>query len=139
MKLRFINTNSCPVCNEHTVVAESIEFECGHDRKMSRKIRQHTNGQQWEKRQFLCGCVISHIPNFDSSYVTTECGNSEDKKELEKEREEINKQIDSLRKKISDLPAFKQRPVETPQKQQTKQCKKETSWNEKASWNEDFK
>jgi hypothetical protein len=90
MKLLHITQNCCPVCKESFVVNESIEVDSYNK---PAKIRHHTNGQQWETRKFLCGCVISHIPNFSCSYVTSECSYAPDLKDLEKLRREIRGKI----------------------------------------------
>lgn len=65
--LRNMNIVECPCCG---AVPVKIELEVAHDQKT---IRQHVNGQRWERVTFLCGCSLEWSPNFGRAEVKIAC------------------------------------------------------------------
>jgi hypothetical protein len=92
MNLKFLKTEKCPTCGCSTIISESIKAEMD-----TQKLSTHCNGELWETREFLCGCVINYIPNFQKEVVNKyyHCQNDPDiiknEKELKKVKNEINK------------------------------------------------
>lgn len=63
MQLRHIKKTNCPHCGAHAV-GERI-------------TGQHTNGQQFESREFKCGLIIEFVPNYGEERERSECPKSE--------------------------------------------------------------
>ena len=124
IKFRHLKVDQCPTCGNSTVVGEYIDTSNHYRRDRERQIREHTNGQRWESREFLCGCVLQWCPNYGSPEVRTVCPKhpvvvqyyKDQEKLAEKERElhEMRRELQSvdsdvkhevnqqLRKKCSD-------------------------------------
>lgn len=83
MHLEFIKNLSCPSCGCTTIIKEEREIDTF---RVKPRIRMHSNGQCWEKRQFLCGTSISHIPNYSSSTATIRCGKESSETKLRREK-----------------------------------------------------
>jgi hypothetical protein len=73
--LNYIKTNKCPYCGCMEIVEESVKRSWD---KKNPTIRKHISGGTWEKRGFLCGTIISYIPNYGKDLATdaVECGYS---------------------------------------------------------------
>ena len=124
IKFRHLKVDQCPTCGNSTVVSERIDTSSHYRRDRERQIREHTNGQRWELREFLCGCVVQWCPNYGSPEVMAVCPKhpvvvqyyKDHEKLAEKERElhEMRRELQSvdsdvkhevnqqLRKKCSD-------------------------------------
>lgn len=81
MRLRFVETDRCPVCGCDLVVYEEVETEI---RGGERKIREHANGGRWETRVFACGYKVAYCPNFLREEQKDGC--KRDPEYLERER-----------------------------------------------------
>lgn len=60
MEFQNLKQMECPVCGCNIIASESLEIDS------LGKIREHTNGERWEKRQFACGQIVTHVPNYRS-------------------------------------------------------------------------
>jgi hypothetical protein len=96
--IRHLTTPVCPTCFA-APYQEGVEVYWGTNEGV---INVHANGQRWEWRQFLCGCRVMWIPNFEKAEVVRgyECSNSpEVKQRTEKRRvaaQQLRALIDSL-------------------------------------------
>lgn len=97
MNLKHLKETSCPVCGDSVIVKEEVEMD-----RFNKKVRQHCNGQMWEKRTFSCGQTIKWIPNFSKSELDeySQCTNNEKYQMKMKKREDalslVKTYIDSL-------------------------------------------
>ena len=97
MNLKHLKETSCPVCGDRVIAKEEVEMD-----RFNKKVRQHCNGQIWEKRTFSCGQTIKWIPNFSRSELDeySQCRNDKEYQEKIKKREEalslVKDYIDSL-------------------------------------------
>jgi hypothetical protein len=73
VNLKHIKEVSCPICGDSVITKEEIEMD-----RFNKKLRQHCNGQMWEKRTFSCGQSIKWIPNFSCSELDeySQCTNN---------------------------------------------------------------
>jgi len=86
MKLKSLKEEKCPICGCNTIVQESVDMDTIFDRN---KIRTHANGGRWEHRKFACGLRLSYIPNFGKSEIDSYSVCRNDKKHIEKEKNEL--------------------------------------------------
>lgn len=84
MNLKYLKEMSCPICGDSVIAKEEIEMD-----QFNKKVRQHCNGQIWEKRTFGCGQSIKWIPNFSKSELDeySQCTNNDKYKLKVKNRE----------------------------------------------------
>lgn len=97
MNFTNLKTEKCPTCGAEPYM-EGVEVEWGTDGK----IMRHVNGQRWEWRQFLCGCRVGWVPNFERSEVLRghDCRHSPEVRARELKRE---KAAEQLRKTVESL------------------------------------
>jgi len=93
--LKMPLSEACDECGCMVVISESIETEIVN----AMKIRKHVNGQQWERRKFLCGKVIGWVPNFESQQTHSRCENTEDFQIAKNKVNKISEQIKKLEEK----------------------------------------
>ncbi len=60
MQLKHIPHETCPTCGERTVSETRGPFS-------------HSNGDDFESKQFGCGCVLEWTPNFQEMKQTRPC------------------------------------------------------------------
>jgi hypothetical protein len=101
VKLEWIKTTACPECGCTEVVAESIET----DRVSHRPpiLLRHTCGQTWEKREFLCGLVVSWVPNFNAERMYIPCSQTPEARERDRRRKELRDMIANLNRELSSI------------------------------------
>jgi hypothetical protein len=92
--------HACPTCGCEVVVCEGTEV--GTD---GESIRQHTNGQRWDYRVFLCGRRIVWSPNFARQEMAGYNNCKRDPKYIAKceAMQEIDQQIKALREQKANL------------------------------------
>lgn len=98
MKLEWIKTTACPECGCAEVVAESIDVESSSVGPP--RLLRHTCGQTWEKRTFLCGLVVSWVPNFNAERVYTRCSQTPEARERAQRRKELQDTIEKLNREL---------------------------------------
>lgn len=101
MKLTWIKTTACPACGCTEVVAESVDTE--HPPVGPPRVLRHTCGQTWEKRTFLCGLVVSWVPNFNAERTYTTCSQTPEAREKVKRRQELRDTIDRLNRELLSI------------------------------------
>jgi len=101
MNLEWIKTTACPDCGCTEVVAESVDTE-GFSTGPPRLMR-HACGQTWEKRTFLCGLVVSWVPNYNSERTYTTCTQTPEAREKAKRRKELRDTIEKLNRELSSI------------------------------------
>jgi len=101
VKLEWIKTTACPDCGCDHVIAESVDKEIS--RTGPPAVLRHANGQPWEKRTFLCGLVVSWVPNFNAERNYVPCEQTPEAKAKTKRRAELQKEIDQLQRHMSSL------------------------------------
>ena len=99
-----IRTDKCPRCGCSTIVRESVEVSWNLDTDGSRKIWKHTNGDQSESREFLCGCVVSYSPNFCKDIIDVECSKNPKIRDAIKKAEAATAALNAAIHKL-DVPA----------------------------------
>lgn len=95
-----ITTTACPSCGCAVIVGEELEISTFG---ATRAIRQHTNGDRWERRTFLCGLVIAWIPNFRREECVQICQQHEDIARIELKRrglQERRRRLEEAEEKI---------------------------------------
>ena len=78
MTFKNLRINACPICGCREVVVEAVEVSLIKNRDGRREIREHCNGQRWEKKEFLCGFKTQWSPNFNRPELLSRCENDED-------------------------------------------------------------
>lgn len=103
MQLKYIKSETCPVCKEQEIVRESRElvYEWGGNQGKPREIKRHGNGQEWEQREFLCGYVIEWVPNFSRETGLHGCRNHPVVQEAIGRINELKSQLRELEKEIN--------------------------------------
>ena len=94
-----LDVKECPECGCNKVVTESLVV-AGIGR---RYIHTHTNGERWERREFLCGHASEWVPNFRRAEQVRPCQRSEEYRKKEADRERIRKRIRALELELSKI------------------------------------
>jgi len=66
--LKHITVNKCPICGCTDVVKESVQYDCIWEKP---EIFVHTNGKRNERREFLCGCIVKYVSNYNTNCITS--------------------------------------------------------------------
>jgi hypothetical protein len=109
LQLVSLREDKCPICGTHVVIEESVEVE---KYGCNPKVREHVNGGKWEHRKFICGLVLSYIPNFGMTEINKyyTCKNDPTLIERNKKREELKEEILMFISQSGDVDdAFKKR------------------------------
>lgn len=101
IQFRHLKVGACPTCGERTVVAERVEVST-YGLKTP-EIRQHTNGQRWEHRRFLCGCEVEWVPNYEAAWVSVVCPQNPTLIETNKKIAALQERQDSIRILMAEL------------------------------------
>ncbi len=92
MQFKNLKVMECPTCGCSEVVAESVDVSSW---QAPREIREHCNGERWERRTFLCGFEVAWCPNFGRAEVKEVCPSDPQliqlRARLDKAREDKNK------------------------------------------------
>lgn len=102
IKFSYLKILKCPSCGCSTVVSETVEVS---SMSKARVIRQHTNGERWESREFLCGYKAAWSPNFSSAREKAECRHSEAFIKRQAESEKLREKIRKLETELRNLNA----------------------------------
>ena len=76
VQFKHMKVSACPTCGCEVVVREEIEISQRYgpnSNKGKPYIREHTNGQRWEIRTFLCGFSTTWVPNYSRAEASTAC------------------------------------------------------------------
>ncbi len=101
--LQHISTNACPHCGSTQVISESIDVDHG-----SREIRQHVNGQRWERRTFACGHEVQWVPNFSAEQHAGECQRAEAFQQRQAKRKAAYAKLTAYVQKLDVDESFKE-------------------------------
>lgn len=91
-------SNSCSVCGCSTVSCESTDVSF-----QGIEIREHTNGERWDRRRFACGQTVRWIPNFQREEVVESCQNNDEYKTKQALYKSLCKQVSDLEDQKREL------------------------------------
>ncbi len=103
MKFIHLKVAQCPTCGCSTVVREEIDVSLIYRTGREPQIRHHCNGQRWESRKFLCGCVVEWCPNFERPEMKELCGKHPAVTKYYEDYEAIEKKERKLREESAKL------------------------------------